>query len=437
MKLKLLDIERFIERNNIKEVTSSKSHLGGGRETVDPKGLFSEEIFGRTGSRQRKNTFGFVNLNATVIHPNVYPIFTSLNTDLTKLILEKGSYKIENGELLSDEEGGSGIIFFIENFDKIDFSKLIEKDKAKKEKSVEFIKNNKDKVFINKFLILPAGIRDIQISRTTGKAMIQYADIVNMYQRLIQQASHIVPDSPPEIAEFSIKNIQRLVLDINNWIKDQIKGKRGIIRGGILKKVTDYSARMVITPDPKLKLGYVGVPWQIVLKLFEPFTLNYLTKKDDSGMPLIKKYMKIEGHMDFNDLKRFLSRINSDPDTVVGELERYLINVAKEITKDRVLVYKRDPAENRDSWISAYIRVDEKGHVFKTNSLDLNKNGGDYDGDAVSVFSVLTEEAQEQAKRTMNPRHSKSTWVPTSNAGKISYGLTLDASTAVYAATKE
>lgn len=438
MKLKLLDIDRFIERNNVKEVTSFKIYIGGGREQVDPKGIFSEDIFGRMGSRQRKTTFGYVNLNTKVIHPSAYPIFTSLNTDLTKLILEKENYRIENGYLIRDEnEGGTGIIFFIQNFDKIDFMKLIEKDKAKKEKMVEFIKNNKDKVFIDKFLILPAGNRDIQISRKTGKAMIQYSDIATLYERLIRQALHIIPDSPPEIAELSIKNIQRIILDINDWIKNQMKGKRGVIRGGILKKVTDYSARMVITPDPKLKLGFVGVPWQIVLKLFEPFTFHYISKKDDSGLPLIQKYMNIKDNLDFNDMKRFLSRVNSEPDTVSGELERYLINVAKEITKDRVLVYKRDPAENRDSWISAYIQVNDKGHVFKVNPLDLNKNGGDFDGDAVSIFSILTEDAQEQAKRTMNPRHTKSAWVPTGNASKISYGLTLDASTAVYAATKE
>ena len=60
-----------------------------------------------------------------------------------------------------------------------------------------------------------------------------------------------------------------------------------------------------------------------------------------------------------------------------------------------------------------------------------------YDGDAVSIFALLTEEAQKQAKEQMNPRHTKAAWTPTSNAGRISYSLTLDASTAVYSATKE
>ena len=59
-----------------------------------------------------------------------------------------------------------------------------------------------------------------------------------------------------------------------------------------------------------------------------------------------------------------------------------------------------------------------------------------YDGDAISVFAVLTEEGQKQAKETMNPRHTKSAWQPIPNAGRTSFGITLDASTAIYAATK-
>ena len=434
MKLQLLNIDDFITQHKLKEVTSHKIYVGGGREKLDPKGLFSEEIFGRIGSRQRKSTFGFVNLNTTVIHPEAYPIFTSINTDLTKLILEKNTYIVEDGQLVEDENGNSGVAYFIQIFDQLDFLKIVKDQDAK---TIDFIKTNKSKLLIDKFLILPAGIRDIQISKKTGKSMIQYSDIATMYERLLRQISHVNSDNPIELLNLSIKSIQRILLDINDWIKNRMKGKQGVIRGGILKKVTDYSARMVITPDPSLKLGYVGVPWQILLKLFEPFTLNYILKKDQSGIKLIQEYMSIEDDPDINDLKRFLSRINNEPDTVSPELERYLIKATENITSNLVLVYKRDPAEDRDSWICAYIRVDSKGYVFKLNPFDLNKNGGDFDGDAVSVFALLTDEAQEQAKKTMNPRHTKAAWTPTSNAGRISYGITLDASTAIYAATKE
>jgi len=65
------------------------------------------------------------------------------------------------------------------------------------------------------------------------------------------------------------------------------------------------------------------------------------------------------------------------------------------------------------------------------------KNGGDFDGDAVTVFSILTEEAQEQAKNEMNPIHTRSAWQPCDSAGRISYEITLDAAAAIYGATKQ
>jgi len=47
----------------------------------------------------------------------------------------------------------------------------------------------------------------------------------------------------------------------------------------------------------------------------------------------------------------------------------------EKVTADRVVIYKRDPVENRDSYISNYVRVDDTGFIAKLNSYDLCKNG--------------------------------------------------------------
>jgi len=60
---------------------------------------------------------------------------------------------------------------------------------------------------------------------------------------------------------------------------------------------------------------------------------------------------------------------------------------------------------------------------------------GDYDGDAISVFALLTEEAQEQAKESMNVRHSKSAWQSSLNYSNSAFSITQDAASAVYSAT--
>ena len=56
-------------------------------------------------------------------------------------------------------------------------------------------------------------------------------------------------------------------------------------------------------------------------------------------------------------------------------------------------------------------------------------------GDTVAVYALLTREAQEEARTKMNPKYSKSVWIPTSSANKIAYSIDLDAAAAVYHAT--
>ena len=436
MELKLLDIEKYIQKNKLKPVTSSRVYTGG-RQNLDPNGLFSEDIFGRLGSRERRNRFGYIELNCKVIHPEIWPIITSINPDLTKLIMGKSRYVISDGLIVEDKTNGSaGLAFFINNFKDIDFDKM----PSQKDDHIKFINKHKDKIFITKYLILPAGIRDIQINSKGGTAQIQFSDIMTLYERLIKQTHSLEGDIsilPEEIADSMMAKIQRSLCEISSWIKDKLKGKHGVIRGGLLKKATDYSGRMIIAPDPKLKLGYVGIPWQIALKLHEPFTIHQLLYKRDDLRQAIQTYLSNDTPIDIRDIKRFINKINDDPYTVQGKLKQDLIDLAKEIVRDKVIAYKRDPTENRDSWISSYMRIDDTGFTMKLNPFDLCKNGGDFDGDAASIFAILTDEAQEQAKKSMNPRHTKTAWQPGGNAGKTAYNITLDASTAIYSATKK
>lgn len=374
MYLKLLDIDAFITKNNIGETSSSK--LYSAKNKINPQGLFSEEIFGRLGSRQRRMTFGYVSLKCKIIHPEVYPIITSINTDLTKLILNKAKYIIDDkGLLIANDLGESGINFFITNFDKISFKNL----KTEKPEQAVFITKNAKKVFIDKLLLLPAGIRDIQISKTTEKITVQFSDITSLYEKLLRQTAAMTDDLtalPLEYKITIIENIQRACLDINDWIKSRIEGKTGIIRGGLLRKSTDYSGRLVISPDPNLPLGSVGIPWQIVLKLHEPFTMHEIIYKNPKCLDLIKAELGID-HIDTVILKRFITRVNNEPDQINFQLKLELIEVAKTIIKDRVIGYKRDPVEDRNSWGAYYVRVDDTGHTLKINPYDCTRHGGD------------------------------------------------------------
>ena len=53
-------------------------------------------------------------------------------------------------------------------------------------------------------------------------------------------------------------------------IKARLKGKEGRIRGNLMGKRVDFSARTVITPDPNLRIDQVGVPRSIAQNLTFP-----------------------------------------------------------------------------------------------------------------------------------------------------------------------
>lgn len=434
MKLKLLDIDLFINKKNIQKVTSSSYYEGSGRASLNKSGLFSEEIFGRTGSRERKKYYGYVDLKLNFIHPEVYKILTNVNTDLTKYILGKQKYIISNdGQLIADDEGTTGVFDCIQKFSKINLDEL----KTKKPKHINYIKNNIDKIFINKYLILPAGYRDIQMSATENR--IKFSEINELYVKLINQTNMLVDDLDsfdPELMESLFNSIQRNLININSWIKGRIKGKHGLIRGGILKKVTDFSAWLVISPDNELDMGHIGLPVQIVLKLYEPFFIHHVLKKDKDNLlkGIIEKYMSTD-ELDTNIIKNFINKVNEIPKDIDSVTINILKETIQEIVKDKVVAYKRDPVENRESWISSYIRVDNVGFSAKLNSFDLCKNGGDYDGDTISIFALLTDEAQEQAKQSMNVLHSKSAWESSLRYNDSAFSLTQDAATAIYSAT--
>ncbi|CAI0461397.1 unnamed protein product [Linum tenue] len=54
----------------------------------------------------------------------------------------------------------------------------------------------------------------------------------------------------------------------------RLKAKQGRIRGNLLGKRVDFSARTVITPDPTINIDQLGVPWSIVLNLTYPETVT-------------------------------------------------------------------------------------------------------------------------------------------------------------------
>lgn len=423
MYLEILNINSFIKNNNILEVKNAKFPSQKG---FDEDGLWSETIFGKLGSRNRKQQFGYVDLKSNFIHPIAYEILRYISEPISKILKNKDKFIIRDKKLIKDNSGGSGLSFLIDNFLNIDFRISADSNKIKE---AEYIENNKNIILINKFLITPAGDRDIDISNIS-----KTSEINELYRSLIFQILSLSGVS--DIDNLIKSNIQNQLIKIVKFIRDKyLKGKKGLIRGNMMKKSTDYSSRLVLTSSPNIPLGYVSIPWHTALTIFEPLVSYNLFKKDNDILDDIKKEIHEDDHFDSYDLIKFLDTLVKNPENINPNLKIKLFNLITEITKDQVILCKRDPVVQRNLYFSANILIND-GRVAILNSLDLAPIGGDCDGDTVAIMPLFTKEAKEEAIKNMHISTTKSKMIDSKSLSNTLFVPNLDAMSAIYTATK-
>ena len=128
-------------------------------------------------------------------------------------------------------------------------------------------------------------------------------------------------------------------------LKERIKGKEGRIRGNILGKRVDFSARTVIGPDPSINIDQLGVPYKICKIITFPETVNYynykklekLIKNGANKYPgvnfIIQKRNDIETKLDLRYIKNNIKI-------------RYGDIVHRHLLEDDYVLFNRQPSLN-------------------------------------------------------------------------------------------
>jgi len=88
MRLTILDINRFIRENDVKEVNNTIFFIGN---LPQPGGLFDPEIFGYF-AEEEKYKYGFIDLKTKYIHPLVVINLMRMGS-LGSLLLQNDSIK--------------------------------------------------------------------------------------------------------------------------------------------------------------------------------------------------------------------------------------------------------------------------------------------------------------------------------------------------------
>jgi len=195
-------------------------------------------------------------------------------------------------------------------------------------------------------------------------------------------------------------------------IKERLVGKGGRVRGNLMGKRVDFSARSVITPDPLLSIRELGVPLKIAKNITYPVTVNernnaFLTKLVRNGpdkWPGAKILQRKAGE---NISLRFVDR--QSVELYNGDIvHRHMMN------GDPVL-FNRQPTLHRMSMMAHYTKVMIKGDTFRMNVADTKPYNADFDGDEMNMHMPQSDEARvelmglaEVARQIVSPANNSS-----------------------------
>lgn len=174
-------------------------------------------------------------------------------------------------------------------------------------------------------------------------------------------------------------------------ISQRLKGKEGRIRGNIMGKRVDFSARSVITVDTTLSIDELGVPMEIMMNLTYP---EIVTKYNIEKIKTIlrngpnvhpgAKSVKIHKSPNYNILPITITL------KYVGNIEK-LINdltigdiVNRHLQDDDVVIFNRQPSLHRMSMMAMKIKY-RPGKTFKLNTSSCKPFNADFDGDEMNL----------------------------------------------------
>lgn len=162
------------------------------------------------------------------------------------------------------------------------------------------------------------------------------------------------------------------------------KGKEGRIRGHLMGKRVDFSARTVITGDPNISIEEVGVPKSVAKNLTFPETVNRLNIHkmqelvDRSPEYPSAKFVILESG---KGNRIFLERAKKKPKLHFGDIvERHMV------TGDIVL-FNRQPTLHKMSMMAHIARVLDYS-TFRLNVNVCQSYNADFD---VSIFVIFFE----------------------------------------------
>ncbi|MBU1089863.1 DNA-directed RNA polymerase subunit beta', partial [Patescibacteria group bacterium] len=255
------------------------------------------------------------------------------------------------------------------------------------------------------------------------------SDLNDLYRRVINRNNRLkrlIEIGAPEVIQRNEKRMLQEAVDtmLHNSVRsakavfsvgdkrklrslsDMLKGKQGRFRQNLLGKRTDYSGRSVIVVGPKLHLSECGLPKEMALKLFKPFVIGELIKKD-------------------------LAYNVKSAEKLIEQNRREVWDALEKVIAGKRVLLNRAPTLHRLG-IQAFQPVLIEGKAIQIHPLVCLAFNADFDGDQMAVHLPLSTAAQQEAaeliaatQNMLKPSTGEPTIAPTQDMVLGCYYLTL------------
>nr|WRJ69948.1 DNA-directed RNA polymerase II subunit Rpb1 [Oceanusvirus sp.] len=167
-------------------------------------------------------------------------------------------------------------------------------------------------------------------------------------------------------------------------ISERLKTKEGRVRGNLLGKRVDYSARSVITPDPNISINELGVPLRIAMNLTFPETVTTynrarLVEATRNG-PMTypgARFVQKNGEMNM------LRTTKEPPELSLGDI------VHRHIKDGDYVLFNRQPSLHKMSMMAHRVRV-MPYNTFRLNASVTPCFNADFDGDEMNCHAAIS-----------------------------------------------
>jgi DNA-directed RNA polymerase beta' subunit/intein/homing endonuclease len=217
-------------------------------------------------------------------------------------------------------------------------------------------------------------------------------DNINMIMMLLQYAAATMIDNTnPSIPKAEQKTGRPI-----RSLTERLKSKDGRIRGNLMGKRVDFSARSVITPDPNISINELGVPLKIAMNMTFPevvtkWNMDEMYKLVRNGPDVYPGAKHVKFHKD-GTTRRLKNIDRSSIILSEGDIvERHMRN------GDYVL-FNRQPSLHRMSMMGHRARI-MPYNTFRLNVMATPSYNADFDGDEMNMHLPQSYQTMEELRQ--------------------------------------